>query len=274
MSSVCPWEMKLFQADTSSHCYRGILFFAGTSFCLIWPPLSARGEGTTMRWRTFWTSTTSRWPTTPPATKRAKRWVGDTCALSDFCRLWALHIFFVISLPLRQSAEMPLWEMSASGFIAVISMSNKSRASLLCLAAVQGQLSLLFATCSSWWRFCLPLVGMCARGDLLMSRRFAPQMSSSHPAADCWFETDSVSQRLYVARKGVLWHVAVIVIQHVQFAALLLCTDVRDNRKLPTLFTSFILLGFTFTSKGFRNEWEVSSHTFVMTNKKMWKKRD
>lgn len=50
--------------------------FSDTSFCSTWPPSFAREEGTTMRWRISWTSTTLRWQTTPPLTERAKRSVG------------------------------------------------------------------------------------------------------------------------------------------------------------------------------------------------------
>lgn len=279
MSSVRPWEMKLFQADTSSHCYsphsfQTHLFVWYGRYCLQEKRGQLRDEGHSGPQQLQGDQQPHQWQ------RRQKGEWGDTCALSGFCRLWALHIF-IISLPLRQSAEMSFWEMSASGFIAVISMSNKSRTALPCLAGVQGQPSLLFATCGSWWTFWLPLVGMCARGDLLMSCRFCATDGVFSPAAHCWFETDSVSQRFYVVCECVLWHVAVIAIQHVQFAALLLRVNVRATRKLTTLFIPFISAiittdqkGFSFTSEGFSNEWEVSSHTFVISNKKMWKKTD
>lgn len=54
--------------------YNDITFcFTDTSFYLMWLSLFAREEATTMRWRTYLTSTTSRSQTTPPLTERAKR---------------------------------------------------------------------------------------------------------------------------------------------------------------------------------------------------------
>lgn len=73
-----------------------LLPFSDTSFCLTWPPSFAREEGTTMRWRISWTSTTSRWQTTPPLTESAKRSVGRKygkkysdkhAALTEHCAL-------------------------------------------------------------------------------------------------------------------------------------------------------------------------------------------
>lgn len=158
------------------------------------------------------------------------------------CAIWlpsTLSIAYFLLLACRWGnlQKMPFREMSASGFIAVISVSNKSRTALLCLAAVQGQLSLVSATCSSWWTFWLPLVGMCARGDLLMPCWCAPQMASSHHAVGCWFETDSVTQHFLCGLQVcVVWHVAVIVIQHVQRAALLLVRECQSNSS----FISFL----------------------------------
>lgn len=90
----------------------------------------------------------------PTTDKEGKKVSGDTCKLSVFlffCFFFDFeHRTFFISSQLRQSAEMPFSEMSASDFIAVISMCNKSRTALLRLAAVQGQLSLHFVTRRSW----------------------------------------------------------------------------------------------------------------------------
>lgn len=88
----------------------------------------------------------------PTTDKEGKKVSGDTCPLSVFFFFFQLFdgSHFFISLQLRQSAEMPFSEMSTSDFIAVISMCNKSSTALLCLAAVQGQLSLHFATRRSW----------------------------------------------------------------------------------------------------------------------------
>lgn len=62
-------------------------YFTDTSFYLMWLSLFAREEETTMRWRTYLTSTASRSRTTQPLTERPKRSVDESegGAIASLC---------------------------------------------------------------------------------------------------------------------------------------------------------------------------------------------
>lgn len=72
-------------------------WFTDTYSCLTWPPWSANDAATTTRWRTCSTSTSSRSPTTPCRTRRARRWSRSpfitqylmTCAISSSQEKWS-----------------------------------------------------------------------------------------------------------------------------------------------------------------------------------------